>query len=55
MAKVQLGKTLPKQDVDDLVAFLQTLTGKLPDGYVNAPILPAGGFEAGGSGNASSK
>jgi cytochrome c peroxidase len=27
MLKVQVGKTLPTQDVDDIVAFLKTLTG----------------------------
>jgi cytochrome c peroxidase len=30
MAKYQLGRTLSKEDVDHLVAFLKTLTGELP-------------------------
>jgi cytochrome c peroxidase len=46
MAQVQLGKTLDDEDVNELVAFLQSLTGKLPDEFVNAPILPASAFEA---------
>ena len=29
MAKYQVGKTLPESDVNDLTAFLETLTGKL--------------------------
>jgi cytochrome c peroxidase len=45
MAKVQLGKSLPDQDVSDIVAFLQSLTGKLPDTFTNSPILPTAGFE----------
>ncbi len=49
MAKVQLGKTLSDADVNDLVAFLQSLTGKLPDDFAKAPILPASAFDAEGS------
>jgi cytochrome c peroxidase len=45
MAKVQLGKSLTDQDVSDIVAFLQTLTGKLPDTFASAPTLPPVGFE----------
>jgi cytochrome c peroxidase len=45
MAKVQLGKSLPDQDVSDIAAFLQSLTGKLPDTFTNFPILPTAGFE----------
>jgi cytochrome c peroxidase len=44
MAKVQLGKTLSDQDVSDVVVFLGSLTGKLPDNFDNTPILPAGAF-----------
>ncbi len=46
MATVQLGKTLNDEDVNALVAFLQSLTGKLPDEFVDAPVLPASAFEA---------
>jgi cytochrome c peroxidase len=45
MAKVQLGKSLPDQDVSDISAFLQSLTGKLPDTFTNSPNLPTAGFD----------
>lgn len=45
MAKVQLGKTLSDQDANDIVAFLQSLTGRLPEEFANAPTLPPSGFE----------
>ncbi len=38
MAKTQLKKELPNQEVDDIVAFLKTLTGKRP--VVSLPKLP---------------
>ena len=38
MAKSQLGKTLPQQEVTDLVAFLKALTGDQPQ--TNVPALP---------------
>jgi cytochrome c peroxidase len=45
MAKVQLGRALGDQDTADIVAFLGSLTGKLPQGFVDAPILPTSGFD----------
>lgn len=45
MAKVQLGKTLSAQDTDAIVTFLATLTGKMPESFIEAPVLPRGGFE----------
>jgi cytochrome c peroxidase len=45
MAKVQLGKTLSEQDANDIVTFLHSLTGKLPDAFASAPVLPAAGFQ----------
>jgi cytochrome c peroxidase len=45
MAKVQLGQALSDQDTADIAAFLGSLTGKLPQGSVDAPILPASGFD----------
>jgi cytochrome c peroxidase len=45
MAKVQLGKTLSDQDTNEIVTFLESLTGKLPADFVEAPVLPASGFE----------
>ena len=31
MAKFQLGRPMKQDELDDLVAFLKTLTGELPD------------------------
>ena len=47
MAKVQLGKTLDHRQTAAIVAFLGSLTGRLPDGFAQAPILPAAGFSPG--------
>ena len=44
MAKVQLGKELSDADAGSIVKFLESLTGKLPEGFASAPILPAAGF-----------
>jgi len=44
MARVQLGRKLSDEDVHDLVAFLESLTGTLPKDFVEAPILPSKGF-----------
>jgi cytochrome c peroxidase len=44
MARVQLGKTLTDEQVTHLVAFLGSLTGKLPDGFVDVPVLPTAAF-----------
>jgi cytochrome c peroxidase len=38
MAKTQLGKTLPQQEVSDIVAFLKSLTGDQPK--TSVPVLP---------------
>jgi len=38
MGKVELGTTLSKKDVADIVAFLETLTGEVPE--VTFPLLP---------------
>jgi cytochrome c peroxidase len=46
MAKVQLGKDLPPEDVDAIAAFLASLTGPLPRNFENAPRLPAAAFSA---------
>src|SRR5215510_3596914 len=40
MATVQLGKTLTDAEVQDIVAFLDSLTGELPADFVTAPRLP---------------
>ncbi len=41
MGKVQLGKDLPKGQVQDIVAFLHALTGKIPDDVMTVPLLPS--------------
>jgi len=38
MAEIQLGTKLSKADVKDIVAFLETLTGEIPE--VTFPVLP---------------
>ncbi|GBC89203.1 Cytochrome c551 peroxidase [bacterium HR13] len=40
MGKVQLGKDLSKQQVGYIVAFLKSLTGRLPEEARKPPILP---------------
>jgi cytochrome c peroxidase len=46
MAAVQLGATLSAQELRDIVTFLESLTGKLPEDFATAPVLPPGGFLA---------
>jgi cytochrome c peroxidase len=43
MARVQLGRVLTDAEVTDIVAFLESLTGRLPSSFATAPILPAAG------------
>ena len=40
MARVQLGLKLSEPDVNNIVAFLKSLTGELPPEFATAPILP---------------
>ncbi|RRD88891.1 cytochrome-c peroxidase [Conchiformibius steedae] len=40
MGEAQLGKTLSKQDVDDIVAFLHSTTGEVPKEALQVPKLP---------------
>jgi len=44
MAKVQLGKSLSDQDTNAIVTFLGSLTGKVPQNFAEAPVLPPAGF-----------
>ncbi len=46
MALTQLGKRLSSEDVEDIVAFLEALTGEIPATFREAPILPPGPFTA---------
>ena len=41
MGKIQLGKDLPKEQVQDIVAFLHALTGKIPEDVMTVPLLPS--------------
>jgi cytochrome c peroxidase len=40
MAANQLGKKLNQNQLEDIVAFLESLTGKIPREYITKPILP---------------
>jgi hypothetical protein len=42
--RTQLGKTLSDQQTNEIVAFLGSLTGKVPQNFGTAPVLPPGGF-----------
>jgi cytochrome c peroxidase len=44
MAKVQLDVDLSDPEIVDIVTFLGSLTGTLPEGFERAPVLPPGGF-----------
>jgi cytochrome c peroxidase len=41
MAKLQLGRDLSGDEIADIVAFLESLTGEVPTEFVNAPNLPS--------------
>jgi len=41
MGKIQLGKDLPREEVQDIVSFLQALTGKIPEDVLRVPVLPS--------------
>ena len=45
MAKVQLGATLTAKEIEEIVAFLNSLTGTLPQNFATAPVLPSGSFK----------
>jgi len=40
MGKVQLGKELSKKDIEGIMAFLRSLTGKIPEDALKVPLLP---------------
>jgi cytochrome c peroxidase len=44
MAKVQLDSDLSESEVNEIVAFLGSLTGTLPERFERAPVLPAAAF-----------
>jgi cytochrome c peroxidase len=41
MGKIQLGKDLPKEQVQDIISFLHALTGKIPEDVMTIPVLPS--------------
>jgi cytochrome c peroxidase len=41
MGKIQLGKDLNKAQVEEVVAFLNSLTGKIPEDALKIPSLPS--------------
>lgn len=43
MGRHQLGLELEKEEIDSIVAWLKSLTGKLPVDYIKQPALPASG------------
>jgi len=43
MAEYQLGRTLTKEEVEDITAFLKTLTGEIDEEYIAEPELPKSG------------
>ncbi len=44
MGKLQLNTDLSDREVGEIVAFLKSLTGKLPETFERAPVLPSGAF-----------
>ena len=40
MGKIQLGRDLTQPQVDDILSFLKSLTGKIPEDALEVPILP---------------
>jgi cytochrome c peroxidase len=41
MGKIQLGKDLDKAQVEEVVTFLKSLTGKIPEDALKVPLLPS--------------
>jgi len=41
MGKIQLGKDLNKTQVEEVVTFLKSLTGKIPEDALKVPLLPS--------------
>jgi cytochrome c peroxidase len=41
MGKIQLGKDLNKFQVEEIVTFLKSLTGKIPEDALKVPLLPS--------------
>jgi len=41
MGKIQLGRDLTQPQIDDILAFLKSLTGKIPEDALKVPLLPS--------------
>ena len=41
MGKIQLGKDLTQEQVQDIAAFLHALTGVIPEDVKTIPVLPS--------------
>jgi len=41
MGKIQLGKDLDRSQVEEIVVFLKSLTGKIPEDALKVPLLPS--------------
>ena len=41
MGRIQLGRDLDKSRVEEIVAFLNSLTGEIPEDVLKAPLLPS--------------
>jgi cytochrome c peroxidase len=41
MGKIQLGKDLSAEQIQDIVSFLSALTGKIPEDVLTVPLLPS--------------
>jgi cytochrome c peroxidase len=41
MGKIQLGRDLTQSPIDDILAFLKSLTGKIPEDALKVPLLPS--------------
>lgn len=41
MGKVQLGKGLGKPQLEEIVAFLQSITGVIPEDALTIPLIPS--------------
>ena len=45
MGKTELGKEFSDQEIKELIAFLESLTGEIPESAKTLPLLPASGLE----------
>jgi cytochrome c peroxidase len=41
MGKIQLGRDLTQPQIEDIVAFFKSLTGKIPEDALKVPLLPS--------------